>query len=152
MWSRYDIICSSDGRYEKLLQSRNLQMQSTSRNFRMQILRQLVSHPYNVYEEKSSSGSYITDESIIQKSSKLTLLDNLLKVLIPKGHRVLVFVQFVEVPLLPFFSLCRLCIYSKIIAHSVGMKTAPFMALHCKAIETKRSKTSSLERTFRSSF
>lgn len=98
--SRYDIICSSDGRYEQLLKSRNLQMQSTSRNFRMQILRQLISHPFNVYEEKSASGSYVTDESIIQKSSKLTLLDNLLKVLIPKGHRVLVFVQFVEVQLL----------------------------------------------------
>ena len=117
----------------------------------MQILRQLISHPYNVYEEKSASGSYVTDESIIQKSSKLTLLDSLLQVLIPKGHRVLVFVQFVEVRFF-IFSHFRLCTYSKITVHSVGMKTVPFMALHCKATETKRSKTSSLERTFRSSF
>ena len=71
----------------------------------MQILRQLISHPYNVYEEKSASGSYVTDESIIQKSSKLTLLDSLLQVLIPKGHRVLVFVQFVEVRFFYRFSL-----------------------------------------------
>lgn len=116
----------------------------------MQILRQLISHPYNVYEEKSASGSYVTDESIVQKSSKLTLLDNLLKVLIPKGHRVLVFVQFVEVSfLLLFYS--RHCIYSKITVHSETMNTAPFMALRSKATETKRSKISSRERTFLSS-
>ena len=33
-----DIVCSDDGRYEELIRSHNLRMQSTSRNFRMQIL------------------------------------------------------------------------------------------------------------------
>lgn len=94
---RYDIVCSEDGRYEQLILSRHLQLHSSSRNFRMQIIRQLISHPCNVYEEVGSGGQYITDESTVAQSSKLTVLDAMLKELIPRGHRVLVFVQFVEV-------------------------------------------------------
>lgn len=101
---RSDIVCSDDGRYEELIRSHNLRMQSTSRNFRMQILRQLISHPYNVYEE-SEGGTFVTDEKMIQRSSKLTVLDNLLSVLIPHHHRVLVFVQFLEVALVFLFYL-----------------------------------------------
>ena len=55
----------------------------------------MISHPYNVYEE-SEGGTFVTDEKMIQRSSKLTVLDNLLSVLIPHHHRVLVFVQFLE--------------------------------------------------------
>lgn len=63
----------------------------------MQILRQLVSHPCNVYEEAGRGGQYVTDEATVAQSSKLTVLDAMLKELISRGHRVLVFVQFVEV-------------------------------------------------------
>lgn len=94
---RYDIVCSDDGRYEQLILSNHLQLHSSSRNFRMQILRQLVSHPCNVYEEAGRGGQYVTDEATVAQSSKLTVLDAMLKELIPRGHRVLVFVQFVEV-------------------------------------------------------
>lgn len=94
---RYDIVCSDDGRYEELIQSHNLRLHSSTRNFRMQILRQLVSHPFNVYEEAASNGQFVTDEAMIAKSSKLSVLDAMLRVLIPAKHRVLVFVQFVEV-------------------------------------------------------
>lgn len=96
MSCRYDIILSDDGRYEKLIQSHNLRMRSQSRNFRMQILRQLVSHPFNVYEE-TVSGQFVTDQTMIDASSKLRVLDAMLGVFVPAGHRVLIFVQFVEV-------------------------------------------------------
>ena len=94
---RYDIVCSDDGRYEELIRSHNLRLHSSTRNFRMQILRQLVSHPFNVYEEAASNGQFVTDEAMVAKSSKLSVLDAMLRVLIPAKHRVLVFVQFVEV-------------------------------------------------------
>ena len=105
MSCRYDIILSDDGRYEKLIQSHNLRMRSQSRNFRMQILRQLVSHPFNVYSfsfipiryEETVSGQFVTDQTMIDASSKLRVLDAMLGGFVPAGHRVLIFVQFVEV-------------------------------------------------------
>lgn len=48
------------------------------------------------YEEKVG-GEFITDETIVQHSSKLSVLDSMLATWIPDGHRVLIFVQFVEV-------------------------------------------------------
>ena len=39
----------------------------------------------------------MTDESIVQHSSKLKVLDAMMSKWIPAGHRVLIFVQFVEV-------------------------------------------------------
>ena len=88
-------------------------MKSQSRNFRMQILRQLVSHPFNVYllsslftrYEEKVNDCFVTDQSLIDSSSKLRVLDAMLQVLVPAGHRVLVFVQFVEVGTLRSFSL-----------------------------------------------
>ena len=52
----------------------------------------------NSYEEKVG-GEFVTDDTIIQHSSKLSVLDSMLAMWIPVGHRVLVFVQFVEVRL-----------------------------------------------------
>lgn len=70
-----------------------------------QILRQLVSHPFNVYSfsfipiryEETVSGQFVTDQTMIDASSKLRVLDAMLGVFVPAGHRVLIFVQFVEV-------------------------------------------------------
>lgn len=91
----YDVVCSNDDRFLQLIHTSHLHLQSKSRINRIQILRQIVSHPYNVYEEKNGK-EYVTDESLIQASSKLNVLDSLLQQLIPDGHRVLIFVQFIE--------------------------------------------------------
>lgn len=92
----YDVVCSNDNRFDQLVATSHLHLQSRNRVNRIQVLRQIVSHPYNVYEEKNATGTYITDESMIEASSKLSVLDKLLKELIQQGHRTLVFVQFVE--------------------------------------------------------
>lgn len=92
----YDVVCSNDSRFDQLVATSHLHLQSRNRVNRIQVLRQIVSHPFNVYEEKNSSGEYVTDEKTIQASSKLSVLDTLLKELIHQGHRALVFVQFVE--------------------------------------------------------
>lgn len=93
---RYDVVCSNDSRFMELIETSHLHLQSKSRINRIQILRQIVSHPYNVYEEKNANGEYITNEAMIQVSSKLLVLDTLLKTLFENGHRALIFVQFVE--------------------------------------------------------
>ena len=53
----------------------------------------LINHRY----EEKTGGEFITDEAIVHHSSKLSVLDSMLATWIPDGHRVLIFVQFVEV-------------------------------------------------------
>lgn len=62
-------------------------------------LRKVCNHPlvFNPAYDKET-GEYIYDpKEILSKSGKMLLLDKLLRSLIPKGHRVLIFSQFTQI-------------------------------------------------------
>ena len=55
---------------------------------RVMQMRKVCNHPYLIHD------SEITDESLVQSSGKLKLLDRMLKQLFAQGHKVLIFSQF----------------------------------------------------------
>mmetsp|Transcript_22992 Transcript_22992/g.29369 ORF Transcript_22992/g.29369 Transcript_22992/m.29369 type:complete len:699 (+) Transcript_22992:194-2290(+) len=66
---------------------------SALNNIMMQ-LRKCSLHPYLHYEPTNESGNHITDESLVEASGKLKLLDQMLADFKKNGHKVLIFSQF----------------------------------------------------------
>jgi len=57
-------------------------------------LRKCALHPYLHFEPKDGFGNHVTNQSIIDVSGKLQLVDKMLKGLKKRGHKVLIFSQF----------------------------------------------------------
>jgi len=68
--------------------------EKTSLNNLVMQLRKCSLHPYLHYEAKDASGISRTDHSIVEMSGKVKALDQMLKSLKSKGHKVLIFSQF----------------------------------------------------------
>ncbi|KAG8184685.1 hypothetical protein JTE90_013078 [Oedothorax gibbosus] len=59
-------------------------------------LRKICCHPYLISYPLDSYGEYLVDENIVRNSGKLRVLDVLLTELKKRGHKVLLFTQFVS--------------------------------------------------------
>ncbi|CAK4425492.1 unnamed protein product [Aphanomyces euteiches] len=71
-------------------------MPSTLRNMAMQ-LRKCCNHPYMFDEDTDASGNVVTGEHLVQAAGKLQVMDSMLKQLLKKGHKVLIFSQMTRV-------------------------------------------------------
>ncbi|KAG1703838.1 hypothetical protein DVH05_006847 [Phytophthora capsici] len=115
----YNMIC--DGTLAEAMEQKYGQFQAhkkfntrTLRN-KMMHLRKCCLHPYLFDEPLSANGDVITDENIVKNSGKLQVLDQMLKELKRKGHKVLIFSQMTNVLdiledylLMREYSYCRL--------------------------------------------
>ncbi|GIX86456.1 hypothetical protein CDAR_165421 [Caerostris darwini] len=61
----------------------------------MMCLRKICCHPYMISYPLDDSYQYLVDENLVKTSGKLLVLDNLLPHLKKRGHKVLIFSQFV---------------------------------------------------------
>merc|ERR1712232_966905 len=66
----------------------------TQLNNIMMQLRKCCNHPYLHFEPTNSAGQFVTDESLVEASGKLKLLDQMLKYMNENDHKVLIFSQF----------------------------------------------------------
>ncbi|CAI5724147.1 unnamed protein product [Peronospora effusa] len=78
-------------------------------------LRKCCLHPYLFDEPLTATGGVVTDESIVEMSGKMLVLDKMLRELKRKGHKVLIFSQMTRVLdiledylLMRDYSYCRL--------------------------------------------
>ncbi|KAG9413917.1 hypothetical protein AC1031_013122 [Aphanomyces cochlioides] len=71
-------------------------MPATLRNMAMQ-LRKCCNHPYMFDEDTDASGNVVTGEHLVQAAGKLQVMDSMLKQLLKKGHKVLIFSQMTRV-------------------------------------------------------
>ncbi|OQS05794.1 hypothetical protein THRCLA_02106 [Thraustotheca clavata] len=69
---------------------------TTIRNMAMQ-LRKCLNHPYLFAEDTDANGELQTDESLVESSGKLIVLDKMLQRLLAKKHKVLIFSQMTRV-------------------------------------------------------
>ncbi|KAF0684861.1 Aste57867_23206 [Aphanomyces stellatus] len=69
---------------------------NTLRNMAIQ-LRKCCNHPYLFDEDVDASGNMTTDERLVEAAGKLVVMDSMLKQMIPKGHKVLIFSQMTRV-------------------------------------------------------
>ena len=88
--SNGDAGASLDARGETMVNT-NAQQSSLS-NLMIQA-RKNCNHPFLFQAPMDSDGHWVLDERLVDQSGKMQLLDRMLKVLRPKGHKVLVFFQ-----------------------------------------------------------
>ncbi|RHY47090.1 hypothetical protein DYB30_012496 [Aphanomyces astaci] len=68
----------------------------TLRNMAIQ-LRKCCNHPYLFDEEMDATGNVVTGDHLIQAAGKLVVMDAMLKQLLERGHKVLIFSQMTRV-------------------------------------------------------
>ena len=88
--SNGDAGVSLDARGETMVNT-NAQQSSLS-NLMIQA-RKNCNHPFLFQAPMDSDGHWVLDERLVDQSGKMQLLDRMLKVLRPNGHKVLVFFQ-----------------------------------------------------------
>lgn len=89
----YDMILKENGAQFRKVMEKATGRKTALNNIVMQ-LRKCSLHPFLHYEPTDASGNFTTDESLVEASGKMVILDALLRQLRQEKRKVLIFSQF----------------------------------------------------------